>query len=164
MRDCRWTAVVMLRSGSDALVRLFCVSAAQREAHVVVCSSQMSVQSSITCTSTCTGRLFAHIGSNTGLLTASQPSEVIETQRTMANLLGISSNQWPAGGSETSHKSSDCVVLRAMHDPYDTRDTCDPQDVSLIVNIDKAKSIMFSCRCKTSATAGFQPTELHTTE
>jgi len=103
-------------------------------------------------------RLFAHIGSNTQLLTASQASEAIETQHTMAELLGSSSNQWTAGSSETSQESSDFTALPAMHDMHDTH------DVSFTNKIDKAESFRFSSRFKTSTTAGFQPTDLRTTE
>jgi len=50
----------MLRCGSIAFVRLYSVSAALREARVVVSSTEMSVRSSITVTSTRMDRLFAH--------------------------------------------------------------------------------------------------------
>jgi len=103
-------------------------------------------------------RLFAHIGSNTRLLTASQASEAIETQHKMADSLGSSSNQWTAGGSETSQESSDFTALPATHDTPDTH------DVSFTDKIDQAESIRFSSRFKTSTTAGFQPTDLRTTE
>ena len=76
----------------------------------------------------------------------------------MADLLGSSSNQWTAGGSETSQESSDFTALPATHDTHDTH------DVSFTDKIDKAESIRFSSRFKTSTTAGFQPTELRTTE
>ena len=103
-------------------------------------------------------RLFAHIGSNTRLLTASQASEAIEAQCTMAYSLGLSSNQWTAGGSVTSLESSDFTALPATHDTHDMH------DVSFTDKIYKAESIMFSSRFKTSTTAGFQPTEIRTTE
>ena len=45
---------------------------------MVVSSTEMLAQSSIIFTSIHTERLFAHVGSNTRLLTASQASEVIE--------------------------------------------------------------------------------------
>jgi hypothetical protein len=118
----------------------------------------MSAGLSITFTSIRTERLFAHIGSNTRLLTASKASEAIQTQRTMAHSLGLSSNQWTAGGSETSDESSDFTALPATHDMHDTH------DVSLTDKIDKAETIRFCSRFKTSTTAGFQPTELRTTE
>ena len=76
----------------------------------------------------------------------------------MVDLLGSSSNQWTAGGSETSQESSDFTALPATHDTHDTH------DVSFTDKIDKAESIRFSSRFKTSTTAGFQPTELRTTE
>jgi hypothetical protein len=103
-------------------------------------------------------RLFAHIGSNTRLLTASQASEVIEIQRMMADSLGLSSNQWTAGGSQTSHESSDLTALPSTHDTHYTH------DVSSTDKFDTAESIRFSSRFKTSTTAGFQSTELSTTE
>jgi len=142
-------------------VRLCCISAALQEARVVVSSSEMSARSSITFTSIRTKRLFAHIGSNSRLLTASPASEAIETQHTIADSLGLSSNQWTAGGSEVSHGSSDFAALPAMHNTHNTHNT---HDVSFTDKIDKAESIRFSSRFNTSATAGFQPTELRTTE
>jgi hypothetical protein len=148
----------MLRCRSVTLVRLCGISAALRETCVLVSSSERSARSSITFTSIHMERLFAHIGSNTRHLTASQASEAIETQRTMADSLGLSSNQWTAGGSEISHESSDFTALPATHDTHDTH------DVSFTDKIDKAASIRFSSRFKTSTTAGFQPTELCTTE
>jgi hypothetical protein len=93
----------------------------------------MSARSSITFTSIHTERLFAHIGVNTRLLTASQASEAIKTQRTMADTLRSSSNQWTAGGLETSQESSDFTALPATHDTHDTH------NVSFTDNIDKAK-------------------------
>ena len=154
-------------------MRLCGISAALRETRVLVSSSEMSARSSITFTSIRTKRLFAHIGSNTRLLTASPASEATKTQRTMADLLGLSSNKCTAGGSETSHGSSDFAALPAMHDTHDTHDTHDKHDthdtqdthdVSFTDTIDKAESIRFSSRFKTSTTVGFQPTEHRTTE
>jgi len=139
-------------------MRLCGISAALQETRVLVSSSEMSARSSTTFTSIRTERLFAHIGSNTRLLTVSQASEAIETQRTMPDSLGSSSNHWTAGGSETSQKTSDFTALPAMHDMHDM------QDVSFTDKIDKAESIRFTSRFKTSTTAGFQPTELCTTE
>jgi len=139
-------------------VRLCGISAALRETRVLVSSSEMSALSSITFTSIRTERLFAHIGSNTRLLTALQASEAIETQRRMADSLGSSSNQWTAGGSETSQESSDFTALPATHDTHYTH------NVSFTDKIDKTESIRFSSRLKTSTTAGFQPTELRTIE
>jgi hypothetical protein len=132
-----------IRCGSVAFVRPCGISAALRETHVLVSSSEMSAQSSISFTSICTERLFAHIGRNTRLLTASQASKAIETQRTIADSPGATSNQWNAGGSETSHESSDFTALPAMHDTHDTH------DVSFNDKIDKAESIRFSSRFKT---------------
>jgi len=142
----------MLRCGSVTLGVALWHDAVLRETRVLVCSSEMSARWSITFTSIRTERLFAHIGSNTRLLMASQASEAIETQRTMPDSLGISSKQWTAGGSETSQESSDFTARPATH------------DVSFTDKIDKAESIRFSSRFKTSTTAGFQPTELSTTE
>jgi len=139
-------------------VRLCGISAALQETRVLVSSSEMSTRSSITFTSIRTERLFAHIGSNTRLLTASQASEAIEIQRTMEDSLGSSLNLWNAGSSETSQESSDFMALPAMHDTHDTH------NVSFTYKIDKAESIRFSSRFKTSITAGLQPTELRTTE
>jgi hypothetical protein len=102
--------------------------------------------------------LFAHIGSNTRLLTESQGSEEIESERTMGDSLGLCSNQSTASGSETSQESSDITALPAKHDTHDT------QDVSFTDTIDKAESIRFSSRFKTSTTVGFQFTGLRTTE
>jgi hypothetical protein len=100
----------------------------------------------------------------------------------MADLLGVSSNQWTASSLETLHESSDLAAcpathdmhethdmhdLHDMHDTHDTYNTHDPndaQDVSFTDKIDRAESIRFSSRFKTSATVGFQPTELRTTE
>jgi len=82
----------MLRCGSVASgaallhqVWLCGISAALREARVSVSSSEMSVRLSMTFTSIPTKRLFAHIGSNTPLLTASQAPEAFEIQQTMAD-------------------------------------------------------------------------------
>jgi len=50
------------------------------------------------------------------------------------------------------------MALPAMHDTHDTH------DVSFTDKIDRAKSIRFGSRLKTSTTGGFQPTELRTTE
>jgi hypothetical protein len=76
----------------------------------------------------------------------------------MADVLGLSSNQWTAGGSETSHESSNFAALPAMHDTHDA------EDVWFTDKIDKAESIRYRSRFETSATAGFQPTELRTAE
>ena len=94
----------------------------------------------------------------------SETLKAIEIQRMMADLLGVSSNQWTADVSETSHESSDFAALPATHDTHDTHNAHDAHDVSLTDKIDRAESIRFSSRFKTSATAGFQPTELCTTE
>ena len=103
-------------------------------------------------------RLFANIGSNPRLLRASQASEGIETQRTVVDLLGLSSNQSTPGRSETLQECSDFAALPATHDTHDTH------DVSFTDKMDKAESITFSSRFKTSTTVCFQPTELRTTE
>jgi len=133
----------------------------------------MSAQSSTTFTSIGTERLFAHIGINTRLLTASQESEAIKPQRTLADLLGLSSNQWTASRSETLHESCNFTALSAthnthnthnMHNTHNTHDPHNAQDVSFTDNIDKEDSIRFSSRFKTLVTAGFQPTEHRTTE
>jgi hypothetical protein len=147
-----------IRCGYVALVRLCGISAALRETRVLVSSSKMSARSSITFTSIRMERIFSHIGSNTRLLTASQASEAIKTQCTMADSLRLSSNQWTAGGSETSPESSDFRAFPATHDRHNTN------DVTFTDKIYKAESIMFSSRFKTSTTAGFEPTELRTTE
>jgi len=139
-------------------VRLCGSSAALRETRVLVSSSKMSVRSSISFTSIRTERLFAHIGSHTRLLTASQGLEAIETQRTMTDFLGVSSNQWTARGSEASQESSNFAALPAMQDTDDTH------AVSFTNKIEQARSIRFSSRFTTATTAGFQPTELCTTE
>ena len=77
-------------------------------ARVLVSSGEMSGRSLITFTSIRTKRLFAHIGSNTRLLMASQASEAIETQCMMADLLGSSSNQllclWCYGYTSGSYR------------------------------------------------------------
>ena len=67
-------------------------------------------------------------------------------------------HQWTASGSEASQESSNFAALPAMHDTHDMH------EVSFTDKIDKAESIRFSIRFKTSATTGFQPTELRTTE
>jgi len=82
----------------------------------------------------------------------------------MADLIGLSSNQWTVSGSETLHESFDCAALPATHDTHDTHVMHNTQDVSFADKIDKAESIRFSSRFKTSATAGFQSTELGPTE
>jgi hypothetical protein len=89
---------------------------------------------------------------------APQGSQPIETQRTMVDLLGFSSNQWTAGGSEASQEYSDFAALPATHDTYDTH------DASFTKEINNAKLSRFSSRFETSVTGGFQPTERHTTE
>jgi hypothetical protein len=76
----------------------------------------------------------------------------------MADSLGVSSNQWTAGGSEALQESSEYTALPAMDDTHDTH------DVSSTDKIDQAESIRFSNRFRTSTTAGFQPTEHCTTE
>jgi len=76
----------------------------------------------------------------------------------MADSLGLSSNQWTAGGLETSQESSDSTALPATHGMQDTH------DVSFTNKIHKGESIRFRSRFKTSTTTGFQPTELRTTE
>jgi hypothetical protein len=76
----------------------------------------------------------------------------------MVDSLGSSSNQWTAGGSETSQESSNFTALPATHNTHDTHNVC------FTDKIDKAESIRFSSRFQTSTTAGFQPTELRTTE
>jgi len=152
---------------------LCCIISALREARVVVSFSEMSVRSSITITSICMERLFAHIGNNTRLLTVSPASEVIETQQTMADLVCLSSNQWTADGLEPSQESSDFAARSASHDmhyTYNTHNTHNmhnmhnTHDVSFTGKIYKAESIRFSSKVKTSVTAGFQPTKLRTTE
>jgi len=55
-------------------------------------------------------------------------------------------------------ESSDFTALRAAHNMHDTH------DVSGTDQTDQAESIWFSSRLKTSTTAGFQHTELRTTE
>jgi len=102
-------------------------------------------------------RLFALMGSNTQPLTASQASEAIYTQLTMADSLGPSLNQWTAGGLEALQESSDFVDLPATHDMHDMHDVCFSDQIH------KAESIRFSSKFRTSTTAGFQPTELRTT-
>ena len=67
----------------------------------------------------------------------------------MADSHGLSSNQWTAGGSEASQESSDFAALPATQDMHDTH------NVSFTNKIDKAKSIRFSSRFKTSTTVGF---------
>jgi len=135
-------------------VRLCGISAALGETRILVSSSEMSARSSITFTSIPTERLFAHIGSNTRLLTASQASDAIQTQRTMAVSHGLSSSQWTAGGSETSQESSNFTALPATHDTHDMH------DFSFTDKIDKAEPIRLNSRFKTSSTAGFQHTGL----
>jgi len=103
-------------------VRLCGISATLRQTHVLVGSSEMSARSSIAFTSRRMERLFAHVGSNTRILTASQASEVIETRNTIADSHGITSNQATAGGSETSQESSDFVALPATHNMHDMQD------------------------------------------
>jgi len=125
----------------------------------------MSARAWRTYTSIRPRRLFARISSNSRLLTASQASETIETPCTMAAW-----NQWTAGGSETLDEFSDIAAPPARHNMHDkhhtpnTQDTQNAQDVSLTDKIDKAESIRISSRFKASATAGFQPAELRTTE
>ena len=134
------------------------ISAALRGTRVLVSYSEMSARASTTFTAICTERLFAHLGSNTWLLTGSQASQAIETQRTMPDWLGLSSNQWTAGSSEALHESSDLAGLAATNDMHDT------QDVRFTDKIDKAESIRFRSGFQTSFTAGFQHTELRTTK
>jgi len=55
-------------------------------------------------------------------------------------------------------KSSDFAYVHGTHDTHNTH------DFSFIDTIENAESIRFSCRFKTSATAGFQSTELCRTE
>jgi len=154
-KGCRWTTLAMWRCGSVAL------GAALWETRILVSSSEMSVQSSISFTSIRMEKRFAHIGINTWLLKASQGEEAIKTQCTMADSVGVSSDQWTASGLEASQESSDIMALPATHNTHDTHDT---HDVSFTDTINNAKSIRSSSRFKSSTTAGFQPTELRTTE
>jgi len=82
----------------------------------------------------------------------------------MADLIGLFSNEWTAGSSETSHESTDFTAVAAKHDMHDTHDAPDARDVGFTDKIDQAKPSRFISRFKTSATMGFQPTELGTTE
>ncbi|KAF8246992.1 hypothetical protein K440DRAFT_644312 [Wilcoxina mikolae CBS 423.85] len=93
---------------------------------------------------------------------ASQASEAIETQRTMADSLGLPFSQWNAGSSETSHASSDFATIPAMQDTPNTHDAHDVQNAS--PRIDRTESIRFSNSLTTSVTADFQPVELRTEE
>jgi hypothetical protein len=79
----------------------------------------------------------------------------------MADVLGLFSNQWTACGLETSHESSNFTALPATHNMHNMHNT---QDVCFTNKIDKAESIRYSSRFKTSPTASFQPTELRITE
>jgi hypothetical protein len=85
---------------------------------------------------------------------ASQALEVLETQRTTADSLGIYSIERTAGGSEILQESSDFTALHAAHDTHDTH------DVSFTERIDQAETIGFSRRLDTSTTEGFQTSEL----
>jgi len=51
-----------------------------------------------------------------------------------------------------------------MHDMHNMHDVYDAHDASFTDIIDKAESIRFTSRFKTSATANLQPAELCTTE
>jgi len=86
---------------------------------------------------------------------ASPVSEAVKSQRMMGDLLGLSLNQWTAGGSETLHESSDFEAYPA---------TYDMQDVSFANKLNKDESDTFSTRLKTSVTVDSQPTEVSTTE
>jgi len=66
--------------------------------------------------------LFAHTGSTTGLLMAWQASEAIETQRSVADLLGLSSNHWTASGLVTLYASCDCAARTTTHDMHNVHD------------------------------------------
>jgi hypothetical protein len=65
----------------------------------------------------------------------------------MADLLGQSLNQWTAGGSEASHRSSDFAALLATnnthdtHNTHNTHDMHETHDVGFTDTIDKAESI-----------------------
>ena len=139
-------------------MRLCGISAALRETCILVSSSEMSARSSITFTSVRTETQFANIGSNTRLLTVSQASEAIKTERPMAVSLGPDSDEWTDGSSEALQENSDFAALPAIHDTNNTH------NVSLTDKINTAESIRFSSRFETSTTAGFQPTELRTME
>jgi hypothetical protein len=91
----------------------------------------------------------------------------------MADFLPLSLNQWTAWTMEASPRSSDWTVLPATHNTHNmhnthythtTHNTHNTYDVSFTDTITIAESIRFSSRFKTSATVGFQPTELGTTE
>jgi spore coat protein U-like protein len=73
----------------------------------------------------------------------------------MADFYGLPSNQWSAADLGRLHQPSDFAPLPAMHDV---------QDVSFSHRIIKPKSIRFSCKFTTSATASFEPGEHRTTE
>ena len=128
---------------------------------IEVSSSQMSVPSSIRFTPICSARPSAHIGSNTRPLMAWQASEAIETQRTMSDCIALSSNQWTAGGLETSRQSSNSAALAATHDMHVAHHAKDVAFTNRIVN---AKLLRFSGRFNHSAPSGFQITECRTTE
>ncbi|KAF8248916.1 hypothetical protein K440DRAFT_641813 [Wilcoxina mikolae CBS 423.85] len=100
----------------------------------------------------CVG-IFVHIDNNPQLLMASQASVVIEIQCTIADSLGLSSNQWNVGGSETRHEFSDVATIPATHYAPNVYET-----------VDKIESIRFSSRLITLDTMGFEPSELCTAE
>jgi len=108
----------------------------------------MSAQSSITFTSICTETLVAQIGS-----IRSDWNPTHHGGFTLFILEPVA-----AGGSEASRESWDFAALPATHDTHNMH------DVSFTDKIDKALSMRFSSRFKTSTTAGFRPTERRTTE
>jgi len=88
---------------------------------------------------------------------AVQPSEAINTQRTVADSLCVCSDQWTAGGSETSAEFFDFGAFPATRDMHDTL------DVSFSDQINMANSIRSSSTFTISDTENFQPTQLRTT-
>jgi len=85
--------------------------------------------------------LFAHIGSNTRLLTVSQASDAINIQCNILNLHGLSSNQWTVYVSETWQEPCYFVALSAKRDMHDTHDAHDTQHIRFTNKLNQTKSI-----------------------
>ncbi|KAF8248435.1 hypothetical protein K440DRAFT_642571 [Wilcoxina mikolae CBS 423.85] len=100
-------------------------------------------------------RMFSN---NFSLLTASQVSQAIDSQHTIADSLGLPFSLWNTSGLETSHISSNIAIIPATHN------TNEEQNISFRNRIDEAKSIRFSNSFATLATTDLQPAELCTAE
>jgi hypothetical protein len=118
----------------------------------------MTWQSVITSISIQKEMPFANNGSNSQHRSVSQASEMIDVQRRMVDVLGLSSNQSSVSSLEALRESFHLAALSAGYKSLS-------MDDSIFTNyIENAYSIWHHSRFNTLTTPGFQPMELHTTE